>query len=795
MSRRTAGDIGSVLRAEDMGQVTKFVEGTPSASGGKLSVRALAKAWDAMGKYVPPEADTVVNPHALPKGGAGSAEDDGGLELDLDEGDLAVDGDAPPNQEAAADGDDIDLDADDLDLGGDDEPMAAGDDDLDIEGDDLDLDDGEEPGLKVETATLAAGDLGDEDDGLLLDDEPPAADLGAAQPTGSGSATASASGPAAAATSTAPPASATSQAKRPDGSSITMITVPSHVLPNNRFLHEPFKVVKVDENSLLGGKKERIWDLDCFMKKFSNLDMAGYKSFSQKSPNLFRVEKHLSDPRRLILYFFEADHPYDLVLTSVERRNRFFEVATMMRRNSIMWCPSLCPETDEEALVNVIGTTIKRPSGKTAVVSGEVKFHVARMPYEIIDFWYGCFNMQQRPLPANHAILNGFMPPGNHDIYVVGVADVAGTLMGRPDLGIFFQSFLGPTYHVLTQTTVEAKDKPTKGNNAVIVICRRSFIVRMSNIEAAELDTVRREGTAKGDYSAVACSFRVNETTVGCVMLNATPMQTDAPTRSANLRAAIANLNVGNEGLDFGARFDYTFVGAAFGYTGPFSPADQLIEQRTAGNFLSEFEEAQPDASLAARAAGNPFRIVYHARHNICRFDGRSYASSTHMNFNNTSISGDLYTRRAFLSTFGEHVPRVQFRITNFSFVPKRVPPFQGGELRLTGEWIDGSPLVSPLIRNGAAYALQTPTSTTPPLKPVVHNNEFLRLQQLEISVFGVLANAKNAKAKINIASGAFSMKNQYAMNEARDFTTSMLYRGCIVGHVTGTLTMLGDEN
>ncbi|KAH9577529.1 hypothetical protein LSM04_007717 [Trypanosoma melophagium] len=122
--------------------------------------------------------------------------------------------------------------------------------------------------------------------------------------------------------------------------SIMTLVAPSHALPNNRYLHELFMVIKVNDAAFIGNKKDRIWNVDFFRRRFANLDLVGYMSFESPAANLYHVEKDPIHSRRLKLYFFEAPHPYELEFTSTERRHCFYEVSTTLVVTLL--CVALC---------------------------------------------------------------------------------------------------------------------------------------------------------------------------------------------------------------------------------------------------------------------------------------------------------------------------------------------------------------------------------------------------------------------------------------------------------------------
>jgi hypothetical protein len=776
------------LRAEDMGSPVRRAVG----ESGKVSVRAIASAYEKLGDdgqpVRRPKKKAAASGEAAPAAAGGGGEED----LELEDDDLELEED------------ELEMEEDELDLDGLEEEGAAlmaaaagGDDDgssLELSGDDLDLGEDEDEQAAAagaathhtgggEGAGITAGDIGEEEE-LDLDEM---SDKEEESTTTNKAATSGT----AAGKPTNPAATVSGVVHTTGADGLPVVTVQSHALPNNKFLREPFRVIKVDEGALLGtSKKERIWDVDFFAKKFNNLDMAGYKSFSQPASNLFRVEKHVSDPRRLILYFFDAPHPYDLILTSSERRNRFFELATLQRRNSIMWCPSLCPDGINDAVVQVIGTTILRPSGKMARVSGDGKITVARMPYEIVDFWFGCISLQKAGLPANFDMLQGFMTKADHDVYIIGVADIPANLVGKPDIGIFFNSYMGASYHLLSQTILESKDAPGKTSNGIIVFVRRSFILRTSNIDAIEIDNLGKLDAKKGDFTLTAAQVRINESLVCCVMVNVSPTAAvDPNVRSAGVRGLLNGISMGDEVLDIGVRYDYLFVAGNFGYSNAFGADDGLMLQQRSGNLLQQLKEGTPDASLKSKAGSAPFRILYECRQGTCRTDVKKYYAGPRLSLNNAAVSTDIFTLRSFLSTFGEYVGKVQFKLQNLSILNERMPNYTAGEIVFIADWCEGAPISLHMLKHGEGYTINE--ASIPPLRPVICNHDYLRLCHLHFSLMGFLPNVKTTKGrpkKLTIASGSIPFKNLIEKGKSKEFAAPLLYRGCVVGSLVGNI-------
>jgi hypothetical protein len=835
----------AVLRAQDLGNVQ--VEGV----GGKVSVKALAKAFEQH-THAPAAKQHVVEVNKLPAAllqksaaqptpvkqapaaaasstAAPEADDDIDIADDLDiadddnilenlDDDIQLD-EPEMNLDDDDAADEIDLDdeeaatndvkaEDDVQL--DDDEVKLEDDDADniqLDDDDIEIDDDKPAAAGAAASPIKAEDMHQETDDVELDESeavtiedepaPPAPAAAEAAPAAETAPTApKPSVPIDVAQRRARAQTVTARAGEkeskpnilPPAESITTLNVPSHTLPNNRFLREPFKVLKVDETALIGGKKERIWDVDFFGKKFSNLDMTGYESFSQPADKLFRVEKDVVNSKKLTLYFFEAPHAYDLVFTSTERRQRFYELAMLQRRNSIMWCPSLCVEGENDVVLNIQGSTIERGSGKVVKAKGDVKFVIARMPYEVIDLWYGCFSMQEKPLPRSAAVLGSFLPKAQHEVYVIAVSDVPSVLMGTDDIGNYFLQYLGTAmYFLLANSAAETKSK--NASNIILVIVRRSFIVRTTHIEATDVTPVRKEGGGKADFTAVGAALRINESSIGILMINCHPSIGDPAVRAGCIRGLMSNFPFGDQSVDVGVRFDYLVVSGNFGFKDDFKENDMLIKQMKAGNVISDFSEAEPHSSLLSTP--NPMRILYYCRPRTCRFDVKQYQTSRAMAVPNAYITCDVFCQRAFLSTFGEQVPRTQFIFNTINVIGQRIPHINNPELQISSEFVDGSPISLPLSKTQETYSATG--KAVPPVNPVVSNQEFLRLQSITFSLFGVLPASKD-KRRMVLASGVLPLKNMISLGESVDFSIPLYYRGCNVGSLTGTILQVHTE-
>ncbi|CBZ30541.1 putative Unc104-like kinesin [Leishmania mexicana MHOM/GT/2001/U1103] len=573
----------------------------------------------------------------------------------------------------------------------------------------------------------------------------------------------------------------------PPNARTAQLVISSQALPNNRYLHEPFRAINLTESSPTGRKTSCVCEMDMFRGRFCILETTGVQSFDLPCVNLFRVEKDPRHSRRLTLYFLDALHLYVLEFGSTVRRQQFFELAMLMRRNSVLWCPSLCVDGENDVAITVKGTTLERPGNRDTSVTGEVKMTVARMPYEVIDMWYGCFSLEGKPLPRSVAVFSGFFPKDQREIYVIGVIDVPVSLLGNDELASYFLAYIGAsTYFVLANTAISSGTHHT--SNAMLVVCKRSFLVRVANIQLLEAPSLRKEGVCHGDFTATGCSLRINESFLCVILVNAKPGTYTIQNRAACIRSLLSSFPFGKTSVDISMRFDYFIVSGAFNFGGDFSTEDALIREILADNLMSNMREMEPSPTLSS--APSPLRVFYAVRPSVSRMDMSVYSTSRALRFANVFFSADIFCQRSFLSLFGEGVPRVQLLLSDLTIKGGLLPPTRCAELQVSLDVLEGSPTTFRLSSQDGEYVI--PDSTDTALYPCVSNIEYLRLQTLTFSLLDRIGPAETHK-HILVASGIFPLKS-VTLAEPALLHIALYYEGCAVGTLTAVLLQFYHE-
>lgn len=190
----------------------------------------------------------------------------------------------------------------------------------------------------------------------------------------------------------------------------------------------------------------------------------------------------------------------------------------------------------------------------------------------------------------------------------------------------------------------------------------------------------------------------------------------------------------------------------------------------------------------------DPMRVLFAVRPRVSRMDVDLYSTSRAFPMTNVFLTADVFSQRAYLSVFGEAVPRTQLIVDHLEVMGDRLPDLASAQIQIRGEFFEGAPLVAPVTKQGPRH-YTTATTAVPILCPTVSHNEFLRLQTLHFSLVGSLRPSRHGRAS-TLASGALPLKGLVAMGETKGFAVPLYYRSCLVGVLQGhLLAILYEEN
>eukprot|EP00760_Papus_ankaliazontas_P016995 PhM_4_TR16993/c0_g1_i1/m.97409/K17914/KIF13; kinesin family member 13 len=570
-------------------------------------------------------------------------------------------------------------------------------------------------------------------------------------------------------------------------------TVKASDIHNHRMMQFGFKVSKWNlEAGFLKKalKKDRIWEIDFFNKRFINKDKSGKTSFEYAAQHLYRIERHVTNPRMLRLLFFRGPHPYDLLFSSTEMCTRFLELALTLRRGGFMWSPNLCPDAFKDVSVTVArpptARVLPKLQGETSAPGAPV-ISATKMPYEVVRVWTGIMSLNNRGLPSQSA-LDNFLPKAGFELYAIGVKDIPVSQRGKPHLTEMFQQHLGNVYFQVIATQSEPTPaQPHLGNMCIILFVKRRHLLRLANIEAVEVADYPKQG-AMADKSACAISIRYNDSTLAFALIDIAP-SFEGSAASEQVVDLFGRINLGNPALDFSTRFDNIFVLGRMNYKSPFTEDDGLLQESSSGAAFFDFREAQPDEDMAHVPV--PERVVCWYRQRTCKIQPLQYATVASQQLgNNVYCTFDVYTLRNYLGVFVPPLPNL-IRLQKLSIQGKQIPEPIRAELVIHGEWIEGCPYTIPLqLEDGRLVSVD---DCIPPLRPVNTGFEFLRVQHILFTLQGVLQDEKS-KGKQIIASGSIPLKNVLCIGRDMPFMSVVLKCSKAMGVITGELGWFAER-
>jgi hypothetical protein len=555
----------------------------------------------------------------------------------------------------------------------------------------------------------------------------------------------------------------------------------------SKFLKAQFKVTKYNADSLLAGKKDRLFEVDFFKREFRNCSAGGAQSFALSSANLYRVERHISQPTHLKLLFFKTAHPIDLIFPSCAERQRFVEVAALQRKNPVVWAPHYCRENVRESIVRIEGSTVQNAAGKSEGVDGSGTFAASRMPYEVLRVWAGTINLQFRGLPNMSEKLEEFCPPEN-DVYVLGLQDVPSSMRDGKQIQEFFTAFFGQNFYILLNTSSDSNifaglegrrgDKNPPG--VIIIVVRRNVLAKVANIDFFEMNEPGASGKKNketSDVYAVFVSLRIQETTVAVMLANLTPNLQDVNARNTKLQGLLSRIKCGDPLVDISVRFDYFFILGALGYHT--LPTDELHAQIAGQLVCTDFQECTILAEMCL-----PDRVLFWHRPRSSRATIIEYSTAPHLGMPNIHALFDVYVLRPYCYALCPDVPPARITISAIKFDCDTLQGIRDAEVRIAGEWFETGVMTATLKMQGSRLV----ADAVPPLTPVCPAYEFLRAQSVCISLLGAAEGITKSRGQL-VASAVTPLRDMLIPDTPMTHSAFMMRHGTVIGIIELAVT------
>eukprot|EP00755_Sulcionema_specki_P022680 Sspe_Gene.77093::Locus_48152_Transcript_1_1_Confidence_1.000_Length_2237::g.77093::m.77093 len=395
---------------------------------------------------------------------------------------------------------------------------------------------------------------------------------------------------------------------------------------NAMYLHGLFYACMLhpERLSTFADKTDTVWLLDFFGRRFVSLrpwrtaretlqgalsqpfdDTIDDKGLGVRQySSLHRCEKDLVDPCLARLRFFRNEHPIELLLSTPDERQRFYECVKTLRLTPV-WCPALCPAgVPAVSTVGIEGSFPAAPlcSSPRDVhpMSGSTTMKVSRDPTSPLRLWVGSFDLNNALLPER-ADLSPWLQRGVADVYVIGLVGIPPEFQGSTRLGDQLAFHLGPHYIPVLSTELEEGLRSV----AVVVLCTKTHALRVSDTGAWTGDYTRTRTTRlvsvkkvhRGMMSsktnqaaadAVAVAFRVNETPLCfvCTKLALLPHEIGdeaVQVRNQILADLLELVEVGMSRIDVTSRFHHVVVLGGLGH--------EILREVQKGNALVGFTE------------------------------------------------------------------------------------------------------------------------------------------------------------------------------------------------------------
>lgn len=519
--------------------------------------------------------------------------------------------------------------------------------------------------------------------------------------------------------------------------------------------------------------------LECnlFEKKIAILTVHGKDIDTYPSTRLQDLQVDESDSKILYISFFEETKIYTCEFLSAVQRSLMYQVLLLCRGGVIMCCPSLCKSYEANGLNLVVrGTTVTRDNA-VIHVRGDAHLKVAKLPYEVYGFWYGCFAVESGTVPTNPALLYGFLPDEARDIYIIGVLNLPHDKIHGSEINKLFLKCLGEdSYHVAGSGFSSSS---SDCSCFLTVICRNFLAARVGKA------VFRSPKSVNDVYEGVACRISVNESSLVVLLVNGKNRKgISSKNRNASLRSLITNIDLGDASADASTRFDYFIVSGKFSYRHPFEAKDSLLEHMKINNALSDFTELVPSKTL--RSVADPSRIFIFVQPHGARMQLSEY-STTRALPHSSYVVGDLYSRRPFLNLFSGISESYSLLISDVVFRTKRMPSsVKITEIHFSGSIVRHYPQIYPLP---ATDDVGECLITEPVEIPLSENcADSIHCLSVRLSVYGTTS---SLEAPFIIASSVIPCKNALKhQGQPFSFKVSAYRSSCFLGSIKGRICL-----
>ena len=587
-------------------------------------------------------------------------------------------------------------------------------------------------------------------------------------------------------------------------------SVPLPRIPRSSYFVVAFVLDKAVQSNLPGGRKlRRTWVVDFFKNAIHNVD-AGKISKSFPGTALVLVERHVTHPLRLRLLFAGVGHDHDVYFLSPTARERFYELAQLLRRGVTSYAPELMNPANTKALcgkttvdangensINVDILDAERRAIPSVGLKGTGAVDVSRRVHEHVKVWVGSHNLLCNA-PAKGGSdefgLGLWIPRGGCDIYAVTVQNCGVTADAFYDA---IRQHLGP--HVMTVATLET------GDSALIVLARKTVFPKIANAEGSKVKT------SADNHGLMGISLSVLDTSF-CFLAASLPHDLDDDDRTSMLHNAIDSLQLANYDSDVVAQFTHTFCFGDFGYCLNKVDQTELSRLVAGGDFaglvkqydgLTATRHAKPDRVLRVfiepRITFGPTAFTEHGPAYLARV---LHTSPPAARIRNVSYeAADQLLTSEYLPVSATFVTEV-LRPAQSLFAHRHEPvpefTFAAMSVTLDGEWPVGKPSMSivgpgfgvgPVVCDSAEKNTTSVEWTEGELKKFPCTSQVLLALEGKALLFILRDN--DATGKKHRGTAVLSLEHRLVekMDEQQSVTLPLLLHGGAVGRLKVTFS------
>eukprot|EP01060_Flectonema_neradi_P031951 TRINITY_DN4984_c0_g1_i2.p1 TRINITY_DN4984_c0_g1~~TRINITY_DN4984_c0_g1_i2.p1 ORF type:complete len:1448 (+),score=326.65 TRINITY_DN4984_c0_g1_i2:1179-5522(+) len=548
---------------------------------------------------------------------------------------------------------------------------------------------------------------------------------------------------------------------------------------------------------------------------------------SHPHSDVFKIEKDLSDTKRIIIRFAKTDYVHDLEFHTATDRQRFYECVKAMRLD-LLWCPSMVLGKQVQGLaqnnqiVGINGSTEVPIAGGTVGemqrMSGQTKMKVSQYPTTEQSIWIGSLDIGDSLLTADTDFTDWLVPDGS-DIVVIGLVGIPTDKetsrtkeKKEKDEEGYWSSFFNERlremgYLAMLSTETSSSNKR---NVVVLVFCKKGVAFHISNVSAwtgchtrsyKGRSLLSKKQSVSTDLVSLSFTLRESPLCFICTSLRGVADgSSDEATAARNdvLQELLGKSEVGMPGGDSLLRFHHVFIfgNIGHGYKGATTPhswkslsslprgSDRLSREIALGQTLHGFSEG--DLKMNDEMADNCLqqRVLWKSPTSMSSRPIR-YCCYSVAGMNAVAAIFKFDVNLLFAEAFSKPTPRRSIILERCAARNLSKKLSQKSQIVCWSDFSDPPLLRGPDLRYDPAND-EYLGSAIPAIEPITHSAPFIEKQYLILAL----------KDKDTVIGAASLSLTTATANPGKPFSFELqLTRGAVEvpGKITGTVRINED--